>query len=200
MGCWLSLRFRQSRVPVVCMIKSYDYQWLLLAALSMLFTISVTPQSWSIGPGVIYGDDIEQVGLHVRGYYNLSGDRICFGPEFSHFFSKSEYHPGEIINRYLNEINFNMHYIFELGHQWGVYPLAGINLSLEKEEISFQNGGVVNIHDSAFGANLGIGIHGAVNKWTFFAEFDHLISDLGQNSLVLGTFYTFSKATEASTE
>ena len=168
----------------------------LLLVCNLCFSITVVAQSWSMGSGVIYGDDIQQVGIHVRGYYNLPGDRICFGPEFSHFLSKSAYQNGATITKYLNEVNFNAHYIFELSHSWGIYPVAGINISFEKEEVNFQNGGFERTQDSVFGSNLGIGVHGAINKWTIFAEFDHLISDLSQNSLVLGAFYTFGKATE----
>ena len=176
------------------------YSVLLLVAMSLLFMISAVSQSWSLGPGILYGDDIQQVGVHVRGYYNLPGDRICFGPEYSHFFSKSEHQDGEKISKHLNEINFNLHYIFELNDKWGIYPVTGINLSFEREEIRFQNGGVHNYHDSAFGANLGIGIHRSVNKWLVFGEFDHLFSDLSQNSFVMGAFYTFGKDNEASPE
>ena len=182
------------------MVITNSHTILMLVAICMLFGITAIPQSWSLGPGVLYGDDIQQVGIHVRGYYNLPGDRICFGPEFSHFFSKSEHRDGEEISKYLNEINFNLHYIFELNDKWGIYPVTGVNLSFEREEVRLQNGGVQNNRDSAVGVNLGIGLHRAVNNWLIFGEFDHLFSDLSQKSFVMGAFYTFGKGKEAPPE
>ena len=166
-------------------------------AINLLFSQLMDAQSWSLGPAVVYGDDIKESGIQIRSYYNLPGDRICFGPEFSHFFSSTENHQGEERRKQLNEVNFNVHYIFELSEKWGFYPLVGANLSFEKEEIRFKNGGAESTNNSALGANLGVGFHHTLNKWLIFGEFDHLFSELSQNSLVLGTLYTFSKATEA---
>lgn len=150
-------------------------------------------QSWSLGAAGIYGDDIENVGIHLRGYYNLKNNKICFGPEFSYFLTADEIVGGEPVEKKLNEWNFNFHYIIELNEKWGVYPLSGLNVSFEKETVlTGPDQGEHSI--SEFGVNVGFGIHRAVNKWVIFSEYDHLFSELSQNSILLGAFYTFGKS------
>lgn len=154
-------------------------------------------QSFSLGGGMIYGDDIGTVGAQARAYYNTKNGKMCFGPEFSHFLKSSETIHGEEITRQLNEINFNLHYIMELDEKWGVYPVIGMNMSFEKEEITtLGESHTENINE--LGANLGAGIHRSFNQWLLFAEYDHLFSDLSQNSIVIGAFFTFGKTTEST--
>ena len=99
---------------------------------------------------------------------------------------------GEEVTKKLSEINFNAHYIFEVAEKWGVYPLTGLNVSFETEE--FTTAGDRESEElTRWGANLGIGIHRPVGNWVIFGEFDHLFSDLAQNSIVLGAFITLGK-------
>ncbi len=160
--------------------------------LMLIFTVhhSARAQSWSLGGAAIYGDDIKASGFHLRGYYNLPNDKICFGPEYSNFFEKSKTVHGEDITKSLSELNFNIHYIFEVGEHWGIYPLTGANLSFETEEITV---GMVHTSEevSKWGMNLGLGVHKPIGQWVVFGEFDHLFGDLSQNSFLLGVFITF---------
>jgi len=156
-------------------------------------------QSWSIGAAGIYGDDIQNVGAHVRGYYNLKNNKVCLGPEFSRFANKTETHNGETVTTKLSEINFNIHYIFELTEKFGVYPLTGVNLSLETEEIEVANE-FESDTVSELGANLGFGVHKIFDNVIVFAEYDHLFSELSQNSFLLGVFYTFGSKSHSEEE
>lgn len=158
-------------------------------------SFSLQAQSWSLGGAAIYGDDIHNVGLHLRGYYNLANDKICFGPEYSYFLEKSETINGEEISKQLSEVNFNIHYVLEISEKWGVYPLTGANISFETEELEI--GGTLESENvTKWGANLGIGVHRPVRNWVVFAEYDHLFSDLSQNSFLLGAFVTFGVTTK----
>ena len=47
-------------------------------------------QSWSFGDEAIYGDDIDTFGVHLRSYYNLPDEKICFGLEYSYFFEQTK--------------------------------------------------------------------------------------------------------------
>lgn len=164
---------------------------LLFALLSSLIYEGAA-QSFSIGTAGIYGDDIGNAGIQLRGYYNMKGNRVCFGPEFSSFFTTSESHNGEVTKRKLSEMNFNLHYIIEITEKWGVYPLAGLNYSIEKEEVEVSS--EIEKHNlEKLGTNLGIGVHRAKNKWVFFGEYDHLFSELSQNSFIVGAFFTLGK-------
>ena len=70
----------------------------------MLFLIPsfIFSQSWSFGGGAIYGDDIDTFGIHLRSYYNLPDEKICFGPEYSYFFEQTDIVEGEEISRQLS--------------------------------------------------------------------------------------------------
>ena len=57
-----------------------------------------------------------------------------------------------------------------------------------------------SVHETVFGANLGIGIHRPIGKWVIFAEYDHLFSELSQNSFLVGAFFTFGKKEDTSEE
>lgn len=154
----------------------------------------VLSQSYSLGGALIYGDDIGEFGGHARAYYNLKNDKICFGPEFSQFSKKKITVGSEEITARLREVNFNLHYIFELNETWGVYPLVGLNMSFVNEEITNISSGHTETHKAEeFGTNLGIGLHKNVNRWMIFGEFDRLFSDLSQNSFLIGAFFTFGK-------
>lgn len=153
---------------------------------------SSNAQTLSIGAGVIYGDDIKSAGVHLRGYYNLPNEKVCFGPEYSYFLETSETKNGEEISLQLSEVNFNAHYLIEVSENWGIYPLGGANLSFETETV--KHSGVLMTHTHSFwGINLGAGIHRPIGRWVLFSEYDHLFSNPSQNSFLLGAFFTFSK-------
>jgi len=149
--------------------------------LSGFYIHNINAQDFSIGAAGIYGDDIENGGIHLRGYYNLKGEHICFGPEYSYFFSRTENINGTEVTKKLSEVNFNIHYIFELDEKWGVYPLLGANVTFEKEEIELLNGEFIEEKETIYGANLGFGVHRSFGEWVVFAEYDHLFSTFGKN-------------------
>lgn len=168
----------------------------LIGIFALFFSVlNANAQSFLIGGAVVYGDDVEQLGLHLRAYYNLKNERICFGPEYSHFHTASESHGGEQLNKKLREYNFNMHYLFELNESLGFYPLTGLNYSTELEEEATLTG-TRSFTKDALGVNLGLGFHKVLGRSVLFVEFDHLFSDLSQNSALFGLFYNLSKKKE----
>ena len=151
-------------------------------------------QKWSAALGAAYGDDIESAGFHGRAYYNLPNGRICFGPEVSVFGGSSETIGNLRENRDLWEVNFNVHYVVELSHKFGFYPVTGINYSNETEDFFLNNERIETETIREWGVNLGAGFHYLINpKWIIFTEWDHLFSDLSQNSFTAGLFFTFGK-------
>lgn len=159
------------------------------------FVVNANAQSFSLGGAIVYGDDVEQLGLHLRGYYNLKNNKVCFGPEYSNFFKAKEFIGGDQITKKLDELNFNVHYVFEINEALGFYPLTGLNYSTEKEEVETANG-MHSFSKYAMGVNLGFGFHKLKGRTVFFAEYDHLFSDLSQNSILIGFFYNLSKMKE----
>ncbi|MFT7614084.1 MAG: hypothetical protein ACI9J3_003066 [Parvicellaceae bacterium] len=170
---------------------------LVTVILTSISLKDVLSQSYSLGGALIYGNDIEEFGGHARAYYNMKNNKICFGPEFSQFSKKKVTIGGEEISERLREVNFNLHYIFELNESWGFYPLVGLNMSFVNEEITDISSIHTETHKAEeFGTNLGFGFHKNVNRWMFFGEFDRLFSDISQNSFLVGAFFTFGKKTE----
>jgi len=169
----------------------------------ILFLIVAPPeiysQSVSFGGGFVYGDDIKEAGINLRAYYNLPGDKVCLGPEYSTFLTRKKKINGEDIEINLYEFNFNGHFIFEVTNKFAVYPFTGLNFSREKEEIEI-TGDKEIFTQEAFGLNLGFGAHYAYYDFSFFAEYGHLFSDLSQNSITIGVFYTFGKESESEDE
>lgn len=153
----------------------------------LLFNSQVRSQIIA-GGGILYGEDIEEAGINLRAY-TFIGDRICFGPELTLFNKHKTTIGGESAEIGLWEVNFNGHYIFEIGEGLGVYPLTGINFSREIERVE----GHADVKEAVIGINAGFGAHYEKNKALFYVEYDRLISDLGQNSFTIGVLFHLGK-------
>ena len=136
-------------------------------------------QSIMIGAGGTYGTEVKQVGLNARLYYGVN-EQICFGPEFSYF--PTIQHHDESIQ--LNEYGFVVHYILEVKERVGVYPLLGINYSVEKSEQL----GLTHVQNE-FGALLGGGMHLQVKNFMPFIEYKYITGNLSQSTFSLGLIY-----------
>ena len=149
-----------------------------------------------IGAAGIYGDDIQEPGVNLRLYYYNNG-KICFGPEFSLFNSHKEIVDGEEVTTKLWEFNFNGHYIFETTERLGLYPLVGLNVSRETEDIE----GLGRVaEETSLGVNVGAGAHYVFNRFLLFAEYDYLISNLHQNSFQVGFLIHLGRKTNREEE
>ncbi len=160
----------------------------------VLGAINLKAQTYSLGLATAYGDDIETFGIHTRAYVNSKNQRFCAGPEFTYFLKSSHRDGSDLEERELFEVNLNMHFIFELSHHFGFYPLMGLNYS--NERASFYHNDQLDHEEliRKWGLNLGGGFHYMASpNWIIFIEFDHLFSELSQNNALLGVFYTFGQ-------
>ena len=147
----------------------------------------VEPPTIMPGLAVIYSGNLDAVGLNARLYY-AADHTYCFGPEVSFF--KKDTEDGEIS---LFEANTNLHYIFDLNHGLGIYPLSGFNYTTETEK-EIHDGVVEKETHNAFGLNVGAGLHYAKGRFLFFAEYKYVISELDDNFFTLGALINFSLA------
>lgn len=161
---------------------------LLFAALAVLGITRQANAQLLVGGGPLYGDDIQELGANLR-LYTFIGDKICFGPEFTAFGKHDATIDGEQAELSLWEVNFNGHYIFEVGEGLGLYPVAGLNYSKETETIE----GHDDVVEDALGVNLGFGVHYELNKLILYTEYDRLFSDLSQNSFTIGVLFHLGK-------
>ena len=86
-----------------------------------------------------------------------------------------------------SEYNLSLHYIFELSHVVGVYPLTGINYAIENERYTIS--GHEDHRMDAFGLNIGAGVHFELKRWFPVVEYKYVISDLPQHALAIGALY-----------
>ncbi|MEP5341364.1 MAG: outer membrane beta-barrel protein [Algibacter sp.] len=125
-------------------------------------------------------------GVNGRVYYGLN-DTFCFGPEISYF-------PYQNIDddyeKSIIDLNINAHYIFELSEKWGLYPLSGINYTIEKERLINQNNDSEKIDE--FGINYGVGIHYKISDLYVFSEFKGIIGQLNAEFISAGIIFNFS--------
>ncbi len=156
----------------------------------MCTTFAAIGQSLSFGSALVYGDEIDALGVNVRGYFNTADHRMCFGPEFT-FFNKSEMEDVADIDISLFEFNLNGHYVFEVSDKLGINPIVGLNYSRE-EEITMGMGEEEFYEKSAWGLLTGVGFHFFLSEHFFMiGEYDHLFSALSENTFTLGLLYTF---------
>lgn len=176
------------------------FYWLIVSIVLIVSTTCFShvafAQSFSLGGGVPYNLDIEIPGINLRGYYN-AGETFCFGPEFIFFFPKKEIHGNKETEIKIQEFNFNAHYIFELSKNVGVYPLVGLNYTLEKEETTYLNQ-TLKEEDliKSFGVNLGGGIHFPISNFVPFLEYEYVLGDLSENIITIGAFFIIGKEEE----
>lgn len=154
-----------------------------LLTVLILFTVSaVQAQSkwgWDVAAAGIYGKNLETIGPQVRAYF-LVNEHICFGPEFGWLNATYTDASGHRSSVDLYEWNVNAHYVFEVGHQFGIYPLAGLNWTIEQE---------AELTQKEFGINVGTGFHVFANRWVPFVEYSYLMGQLSDHKVILGTYF-----------
>ncbi|MCR5513077.1 MAG: porin family protein [Prevotella sp.] len=143
----------------------------------------------SSGVEFAYAGKMEAFGLGVRLLYGINENiRLDLS---DHYYFKKEY-------KYLDDLNLNVHYLFDVADNLQLYPLAGVTLLLWKVEFDdynfqtdtwFKN----SFSDSKFGVNLGGGAQYALTDQLMLngeVKFQ-LISDTNQLVLSAGLIYKF---------
>ena len=132
--------------------------------------------SFTIGVAGVYGFGFSGAGINARAYYNLT-EHFCFGPEIS-FLSVSD--------QSLTDINLVAHYIVDV-KGIGIYPVGGVNYSIEKE--NSKDHGLHTVRTS--GLVTGVGLHRNFKRFTLFTEYSHHFSSIPDDLIALGALITF---------
>lgn len=134
----------------------------------------------TIASGSVYGTDIKEAGLSFGiGFTNTH--HLSLGTEVS-FFPKHKLNEENIS---LFELNVLTHYIVDVNKHLMIYPLIGINYSVENEEKH-----EVYEHTKAFGLDVGAGIHYKLNHFIPFFEYKDIIGLLHQHTYSVGIMYS----------
>ena len=123
-----------------------------------------------VAPGLssVVGD---HTGINLRFHY-FPSHKMCFGLE-SNLFPQKDHALSEGM-----EVTFNGHFIFELSHHWGVYPLVGAGWKNLK-------------HESGFRALTGGGFHGMYGRFAPYFEYIYSSGFEPEGIVIIGTFFTF---------
>jgi len=133
------------------------------------------------GPTLEFNDSL--YGINTRLYYGTD-ETFCFGSEISYFpFQNIE----NEIDKSILDLNINAHYIIELSKKIGLYPLSGLNYSIEKERYSNDTH-----KETALGLNYGLGTHYKINDLYIFTEFKGIIGQLNTEFFTLGIIFNFN--------
>lgn len=147
--------------------------------LAMFFVTHTANAQFLLGGGLVYGADIEAIGIQANGVYtlneeqgiNLAGDLTLYFPEETLGVDVS-----------LFAINANGHYVFTTTETLMAYALAGLNIAIVEVGVNF--GGVIgstSVSDTELGINAGAGAQFDVGFGYAYAE----------AKLVLGGFDQF---------
>lgn len=103
-----------------------------LLVFGLILISSVSAQSFkekiAFGGGLSYGTEIENIGINIRGLYEVT-EEIHGLMNFIFFFPKKEDFGVFEYKWNLWELNFDGHYNFKLSDKFSAYGLAGINIS-----------------------------------------------------------------------
>jgi len=146
-------------------------------------------QGFIAGLGPTYELNNETIGINGRFYYGPT-EKFCFGPEVSYFpYQKiDEEYETSII-----DLNVNAHYIFEVNHRVGIYPLSGLNYTIEKERLIDVN---ENEKENEIGLNYGLGSHYNLGRVFAFIEFKGITGKLNDEFITLGVIFNLSQKNE----
>lgn len=152
-------------------------------AILAIGTTSIVAQEGliTVGPGLAYGSEVENLGIKVDGYYTIN-EQFRAGLDLTYYLPDSE--NGVDVNYF--GFNINGHYIFYNEDGLTAYGLAGINiLRIKVEANGFSNS------DSETGLNLGAGVESAQSFGNLFGELK--LAGLGGDAdqLVIGAGVRF---------
>lgn len=155
----------------------------------LLFFKSQGQQGWMAGAAPSLELDHSLFGLNGRLYYGPDPS-FCFGPEVA-VFPFQEIGDGHELS--LVDLNVNAHYIFELTHKLGIYPLGGLNYSIESERSDSESTERI----SEVGLNYGFGGHLNFHPLFVFFEFKGIAGQLNDTFVTAGLIFPLSRSQSA---
>ena len=124
------------------------------------------------------------VGVNARAYYGLN-EQFCFGPEVSYFPYQSI---DDGYEKSIVDLNFYALYIFELNEKIGLYPLSGLNYTIEEERLRDDDE-----KEEEFGVNYGLGVHYRLKHFFVFTEFKGIVGALNDEFITIGAIIPLKK-------
>lgn len=129
--------------------------------LIVLFSFSEAKAQISVGGGLWYGSDINNIGISVNGKYDIN-EKWAAAPAFTYFLKKDYFT--------MSTLDFNANYqITDIENIGGLYGIGGLGLTFWGTK--FDDGdyaGIIsdtyNYNTTEFGVNLGLGLNIATSE------------------------------------
>ncbi len=143
--------------------------------LVVVFSFSEAKAQMSAGGGIVYGTDINNIGISVNGKYEFN-EKWAAAPAFTYFLKK------DYVNWSALDLDAN-YQITEIENIGGLYAIGGLNMTFYKIKIDGLSefmGGDDSVTGSDAGVNLGVGLNlAASEKFVIAPELKYTISSGG---------------------
>jgi xanthine/uracil permease len=152
----------------------------------LFFTVCTASAQISVGPGIVYGTNINTIGFSVNGKY-VFNEKWSAVPSFTYFLKKNE------INWSALDLNANYNFT-ELENIGSLYAIGGLNMTFFKLKYDLDLGEFGDFSDSVTGSdvgiNLGLGLNiASTEKLAIAPEVSYTLG--GANYLRLGVKIMF---------
>lgn len=134
------------------LIKNVIMKNLLKTLFAVLFFFSVYEASaqMSAGGGIVYGTNINNIGISVNGKYEIN-EKWSAAPAFTYFFKK------DFVNWSALDLDGN-YKLTEIENIGGLYAIGGLNLTFYKIKIDADLGEFGDYSSSVTGSNAGVNL------------------------------------------
>ena len=171
---------------------------ILLLAFGLILISSVSAQSFkekiAFGGGLSYGTEIENIGINIRGLYEVT-EEIHGLMNITFFFPKKENFGVFEYKWYLWKLNLDGHYNFKFGDKFSAYGLAGLNIASWRSKWEGDYGYLGGYYEDStsetkIGFNIGAGAaYNFTDALSGFGEIKYVISDFDQAVFTFGVLY-----------
>ncbi len=161
------------------MKKLLSTSFLIIAICFLTNTASFAQHDTKIGAGIVYGSEVESVGLQIGATFRVS-PQLGLAPDISFYFPDDEGSDFYIDN--FLAINLNGHYILDADSEYHVYALGGLNIT----SVDFAGDNDFDDSETELGLNLGLGGEYHLDDFSLYSELKYVISDFDRLVLALG--------------
>ncbi len=161
--------------------------FLFAAILSVSLSTNVSAQV-SIGGGIVYGFDIEEIGIQASGTYNLSPE-MRIGGDIIYWLVGDESIMGESWSSTFVEVNANFNYIFYDENDLSIYGLGTLGIHYASFDYDFSFNGFdesFSESDTELGLGLGVGFEYNLGSVVLYSEPRIFLTGFDQFALSAG--------------
>lgn len=163
---------------------------LLLICFALIFALNPLKTSAqtgdiSVGGGLVYGFDVEELGIQVGGTYTFNPN-IRFGVDFIYWLLPNENFFGASFSTNAFELNGNFHYLFVNSGDVTLYGLASAGIHFVSVSVDIPGFGSESESDSEVEIGVGAGIEYSLGRLKLYAEPRVFLSGIDQFAFSAG--------------